>query len=340
MKRVLRTILAGVAGRAQWVTDLARPEAGFEIMGLCDVNETALASTAATLGLPAGACHRDLDGAIRASAADCLIICAPTRFHVPMATRAIDAGLAVLTEKGMAPDWQSARALVRHAAERDDARLCVAQNYRFKTVERTISACLRGEVAGSNPGTIAFGELIHYRVRPHPRTLDYPFASIWDMSCHHFDNLLCWLGEPLAVTAQAFGPPWSPYRDPANTSAHIEFRQGARVHYFHGHDSARGSFRMSLHGEHGALATDDVAVEFSARPAEQFGTRPARAVTLPDDGPSEGAVLREFYRYVTEGVEPGISGRHNLEVMAMCEMCVLSAQQGRRVERGEIEGKG
>ena len=335
MSRILRTLLAGVAGRADWVLGLARPENGFEIVGLCDVDETALLQAAARLGLPAPACHRDLATAIRQTVPDCLVICAPTRFHVPMAMQGIDAGLAVLTEKGMAPDWENARALVKYASERD-ALLCVAQNYRYKTVERTVAACLRGELAGNDPGKIAFGDLIHHRVRPEPRTLNYPFASVWDMSCHHFDNLLSWLGAPLAMTAHAFGAPWSAYTHPNNTSALIEFRSGARIHYFHGHDSARGLFHLSLHGEHGAVVTDDRTVEFSARPRGQFGTCPARQISLPDIGPAEQAVLRDFHRYVTAGIEPGISGRHNLEVMAMCEMCVLSAQQKRRVERAEI----
>ena len=335
MNRILKTLLVGVAGRAHWVLELARPEAGFEIMGLCDVNEEALTRVAADLRLPPAACHRDLADAIRRDTPDCVIVCAPTRFHVALARQGIDAGLPVLMEKGMAPNWPDASALVRYAAEKD-GRFCVAQNYRYKTVERTISACLRGEIAGANPGRIGFGDLIHHRVRPHPRTLDYPSASVWDMSCHHFDNLLCWLGAPLAVTAHAFGAPWSPYAHPNNTAAFIEFEGGARINYFHGHDSARGIYQMTLHGEHGALVTDDSTVGFSARPAEQFGKRPVEIVSLPDEGPAEAAVLRDFHRYVTGGVEPGISGRHNLEVMAMCEMCVRSAGQGRRVERAEI----
>ena len=38
-----------------------------------------------------------------------------------------------------------------------------------------------------------------------------------------------------------------------------------------------------------------------------------------------------------EGVEPGISGYNNLEVMAICQMLVLSASEGRRVLRSELE---
>jgi len=37
-----------------------------------------------------------------------------------------------------------------------------------------------------------------------PGTLTYPLASVWDMSCHHFDNLPCSLGPVAEVTAHAY----------------------------------------------------------------------------------------------------------------------------------------
>jgi len=47
-------------------------------------------------------------------------------------------------------------------------------------------------------------DYLQHRVRPVPVTLTYPFASVWDMSCHHFDNLPCSLGPVAEVTAHAY----------------------------------------------------------------------------------------------------------------------------------------
>ena len=340
----LRYALIGTAGRAEWVLKHAGEEHGFELAGLVDVSEKNLAAARKQTGLAEDACFTTATEAIRKLDLDCLIICTPTKFHVPLAIEGIDAGLAVLTEKGMAPDWDSARRLVDHV-EKKQGIVCVAQNYRYQAQEQTLSACLRGEREDFDPGALTCVDLIQHRVRPFPRTLNYPFASVWDMSCHHFDSLMHWIGRPVALTGHAFGPEWSPYDHPANTSAHIEFEGGVRVNYFHGHDSARPLYHLSFHGRNGALVQSETnsakqegsGVEYSKRPEQQLGSEEVRQVPLVETPPAEVGVLRDFYRYVTEGVEPGISARKNLEVMALCEMFVRSVEEGRRVERKELD---
>ncbi len=344
-KKILRTALIGTAGRAKWVLEHARPEHGFDLVALVDIIDDHLAAARERTGLAVSACFTTTTEAIEAVDLDCLIICTPTKHHVPLAIEGVDAGLAVLMEKGMAPDWASARRLVDHVVAKQGI-VCVAQNYRYKATEQTISACLRGEWPDLSLGTLSCVDLIHHRVRPFPRTLDYPFASIWDMSCHHFDSLMHWIGRPLAVTGHAFGPPWSPYSHPANTAAHIEFEGGVRVNYFHGHDSARGLYHLAFHGRQGALVQADTGaaenadsgIVFSKRPTQQLGWEPVQSVPLQDVPPAEVGVLHDFHNHVTNGIEPGISARHNLEVMALCQMFVRSVETGRRIERDELDG--
>jgi hypothetical protein len=47
-------------------------------------------------------------------------------------------------------------------------------------------------------------------------------------------------------------------------------------------------------------------------------------------------VSDDFHRYVAAGVEPGVSGRNNLDTLAVCEMLVRSATLGRTVSRDEL----
>jgi predicted dehydrogenase len=335
MLSVLNTLLVGVTGRAKWAVDLAKPENGFRITSLCDINPEALESVRTKLELPETACFRDLDTALKNSSPDCLIICSPTRFHVEQAIQGIDAGLPVLTEKGMASTWEDAQRLVQYVGKKQGI-LCVAQNYRYTPVEQTLADCLAGRIEGSDPGFIYCADLLHHRVRPFPRTLDYPFASVWDMSCHHFDSLIALFGKPLAVTAQAFGAPWSSYSHPNNTSAHFEFVCGTRINYFHGHDAARCVYHFVLQGKSGAVSVDKNSLEFSPRPAKQFGSELSVRIEPSVQTPSEQAVLADFHRYIEQGVEPGISAGNNLETMAMCQMMVMSIEQNRRVLRDEF----
>jgi predicted dehydrogenase len=111
------------------------------------------------------------------------------------------------------------------------------------------------------------------------------------------------------------------------------------VNYVHTHDASRGSLRIEVHGANGALVVRDDRAEFSARPAVNFGVCPATAVAIPSLD-SETGVLADFHAYVSEGKEPGISVRHNLETMAMCEMMVRSITRGVTVLREELEQTG
>jgi predicted dehydrogenase len=262
--------------------------------------------------------HATLDEALANSEADVAIICSPTRYHLAQASRCLEAGLHVLVEKGMTPSLAEAKSLVgiATAARRS---LCVAQNYRYQAMERTVARLLRDS---SHPQYVGAPFLIDYtqhRQRPHPRTLDYPFASVWDMSCHHYDTLLSWLGLGFTeVTARAFGPEWSRYTFPNNTSVQIAHASGCLVHYLHTHDAAINEVRVRVQAKHGAILVDGERVSFCPRSDHQLQNEPIVPVALePHAG--EAGVLADFYRHCVHGEPVGISGASNLTVMAMCD---------------------
>ncbi len=333
--RVLRVLHVGVSNRGTWPLEKCHAETGFAPTALCDVSEEALAAARQRTGLPESACYTDYDRALREAEVDCVIICAPTVYHVPLTLKAIEAGLAVLVEKGMAPDWASAQKLAR-AVQQRGAVVCVAQNYRFNPVEHTITTALHDPDHRAHPGPVHTVIYNHNRVRPIPRTLIYPFASVWDMSCHHFDNLLAWLGPISELTAHSWRADWSAYEHDNNTAAHLRFRHGAHGHYLHAHDAARNTLDIQFHGERGALVFDGERLTFNERSLEQFGTRPIVEVE-PAHAEGEADLLRAFHRYVVDGVEPGVSVRNNLETMAACEMTVRSIEHGRTIRREELE---
>jgi predicted dehydrogenase len=274
---------------------------------------------------------------IAGTPAEAMIICTPTVTHVPFALRGLAAGLAVLTEKGMAPDWLRACQVVA-AAEAAGRPLCVVQNFRYRPVEQAIQRALSETTGAQGVGEVFWADYFDHRVRPEPRTLSYPFASVWDQSCHHFDNLLAWFGPAERITGRAAAAPWTAYAHPSNTAALITFSRGTTVVYGHTHDAARAEIRLRFQGRRGALFATESSVEFSERPETNFGVKPVRPIPLEAVHGGERGVLQAFHRYITEGVEPGISGRHNLEVMALCQMLVMSIEQDRTVYRRELGG--
>lgn len=340
--KLLRVLHVGVANRGTWPLKRCTPATGFVPAALVDVSEAALSAAREMTGLPAAACFSSMEAALAATDVDCVIACVPTRFHVPLAKQAIAAGKPVLVEKGMAPDWASARDLAATVARTPGAVAAVAQNYRYNGMERAFARAVSDPAYHAYLGRVDLVEYTQYRVRPQVGTLSYPYASVWDMSCHHFDTLMSWFGPMLRMTAFGWRAAWSPYEGVCNTTAMIEFASGVRAHYAHTHDAARNVLDIQMHAERGCLSArgttyvEDGGMVFTSRPTEQFGSRPAVPVS-PEPSDGEGDLLRDFHRYITQGVEPGISVRNNLETMAACEMMVRSIRMGRPVERAELE---
>lgn len=335
-RKVLRVLLVGVGNRGRWPWQQCRPESGWEVVGLVDKDAGHLAVAREATGLPELACFGDIAAALEAVRPDAAILCTPTVTHARFTKEAIARGVAVLTEKGMASNWDEAVDLVRFVEERRGI-FAVAQNYRYDGLSFVVRAALR-EGNDGHPGLDEpfLVDYVQHRVRPVPGTLTYPFASVWDMSCHHFDNLLDWLGPVEEVTAHAPRAPWSPYAHASNTSAFLRFANGVAVNYVHTHDAARGSLRVEVHARNGAFGIRDGTAEFSPRPGRNFGEEPAVPVAVPALC-SEELMLADFHDYVANGREPGISGRRNLETMALCEMCVRSVIGRRTIRRSELE---
>lgn len=312
----LRSIFVGVGGRGRWPLEEATPERGFTPVALVDPNADNLTEAKKLMGeLPAFA---ELGPALEQVEADAVIICSPTIYHVPLAKEALAAGQHVLVEKGMAPDLTSARDLVA-TVEASGLACSVAQNYRYHAMERTIGRLLHDENDPHYLGQPFLIEYVQHRVRPVPRTLTYPFASLWDMSCHHFDTLHYWLGAGFAdVAGCAYAAPWSAYEHPNNTSFHLRHQSGCQVVYTHTHDAAASDLRIRVHGERGACFVDGSDVRFSPRPEANFGANQWQEVPLAPE-PGLVGVLADFHAQVCEGKEPGISARNNLAVMELCD---------------------
>jgi predicted dehydrogenase len=333
----IRTIHVGVGGRGQWPIDVLGEDSRFEPVALVDLNPEFLARAQEQLHLPSGALFSDFETALNSVDADAVVICTPTRSHAALCRQAFAAKKHVLVEKGMTMDWKEAQALVKEADE-NGVKFCVSQNYRYGAVEQAIKALVDNTSHLHHPGPIEIVDMIHHRYRPEPRTLNYPFAMVWDMSCHHVDLLSFWLGPVRRVTAIASNPSWSAYEHDADIAATLEYESGAICHYVLTHAATFSDYRLVLQGSRGALRAYDVAgLQFYPLPSHFLGaSKPVEQELVPPPRTEQG-VVDDFYNYLCHNVEPGISGRQNLQTLAVCEMLVRSATEKRTVERAEIE---
>jgi len=338
---ILRTIHVGVGGHGQWTVDVVGKNPKFKPVALVDSNSTAWRTAQYRLeqsghrGVPG---FSGLTGALSQIEADALIIATPTKTHAEFARMGFAVNMHVLVEKGMTMDWDEAKSLV---ADADTAwvKFCVAQNFRYTACEQTISYILKNPDHPFYPGNVRVVDYVHHRYRPEPRNLDYPFAMVWDMSCHHVDSLSCWLGNVKQVTARTYAAPWTQYVHDANISAFVEYQSGAVCNYVLTHDATMTQWRITFQGDRGALVlTDQSTLRFYPKPAAQLATAEEQSVEcdIMDCPSPEHCIVEDFFKYVVEDVEPGISGKRNLQTMAVCEALVRSARRKTPVALDEL----
>lgn len=330
----VRTIHVGVGGRGRWPVEVLGEDPHFQPVALVDVVPESLEWARGRSGLPEASCFRDVEEALRRVEADALVIASPTRTHARFCRAGFGAGKHVLVEKGMTLDWNEAQALVREA-EQAGVAFCVSQNYRYQSQVAT----LRQALASGRYGTPHLIDLICHRHRPEPRTLDYPGAMVWDMGCHHFDNLVSLFGPVAEATAVTHNAPWSAYKDDAGITAVLRFAAGPVCTYELTHQATISEYRWLVQSENGALqVVGNGSWQWLPRGerrqfAHQGAPQDVPAVAMPR---SEQGVVDDWYAYISEGREPGISGRHNLETLAVCEMTLRAAALRRTVTRAEI----
>jgi predicted dehydrogenase len=332
----VRTIHVGVGGRGRWPVEVLSEDARFQSVALVDVVPDNLAWARERSGLPEAACYCDVEDVLRQVEADALVIATPTRTHARFCRAGFAAGKHVLVEKGMTLDWREAQALVREA-EQAGVAFCVSQNYRYQSQVATLKQAL----ASGDYGRAHLIDLICHRHRPEPRTLDYPGAMVWDMGCHHFDNLVSLFGPVAEATAVTHNAPWSAYQDDAGITAVLQFAAGPVCTYELTHQATISEYRWLVQSEAGALrlAGNDDWQWLPRGEQRQFARSGApEAVTAVPMPRSEQGVVDDWYAYMTEGKEPGISGRNNLETLAVCEMALRAAALRRTVTRVEVAG--
>jgi len=337
---ILRTIHVGVGNNVLWSTDVIGKDERFRPVALVDNHATTLRTAQYRLEKMG---HKNvpgfsgLTGALSQIEADALIICTPTKTHAEFTRMGFVVNMHVLVEKAMATDWEEAKGLV---AEADTAwlKFCVAQNYRYTTCEQSIAYILSRPEHPFYPGEIKMVDYIHHRHRPEPRNFDYPFAMVWDISCHHMDSLSCWLGPAKRVTARSYSAPWTQYTYDPNISAFIEYQSGAVCNYILTHDANIAQWRIVLQGDRGVLVlTDHEHLQFYPKPGQQLGHAEPVDCDLMDCVSPYECIVDEFFKYVVENAEPGISGKKNLQTMAMCEALVRSAKNKKPVELEELK---
>ena len=199
----------GWAGRQHMIGYTACEDA--ELVAICGLEDDRAEQLASEFGGPDT--FGSLDDVIAKADLDVVSIATPTAMHAPMAIRALDAGVHVLSEKPIAETAASAAAMVA-AAERNDRVLDVSYNHRRRGVVKALGDAIADGLLGD----------VYYAKAGWLRRRGIPGLGSWftrkesagggpfmDLGVHMIDIVLHLLGEPSvgsvsASTYAEFGP--------------------------------------------------------------------------------------------------------------------------------------
>ena len=324
MTKRLKSIHVGVGGRGTWPVKLMTADPRWQPVALVDVSRENLQAARQMSGLSEKDLYADLGKAIEEHPeADAVVVVTPSALHAQFIETALRAGKHVLTEKPFTNSEDDARRLVAMAEEKGLA-IVVAQNYRFRPVERMVQKILRERTYGEP----SYMTLIHHRHRPEVRSFTMAQPMIYEMSVHHFDSILAMFGRrPKAVTANSFNPPWSKYPGPAAVQALIELEGPVYITYL-------GTFTSMSNSWTNRIECEKAAVSWSTEPALRVTYPDGRVTEIPvseEVVSPEQQILDQFYDQIVSGRESEVSGRNNLATMQLVQAAIRSSEQGIKV---------
>jgi scyllo-inositol 2-dehydrogenase (NADP+) len=250
---------------------------------------------------------------------DLVVVAAPSDVHVPLARRAVDLGIAVVVDKPLAVTAADARALVRHAADRE-VPLTVFQNRRWDSDQLTLARLVREGALGELHRHESRFERWRPDARPgawrEERTPEQGGGVLLDLATHLVDEALRLLGPATHVHAEIDSRRGGAAEDDAFLA--LRHASGAYSHLWASAVAAAPGPRLRVLGSRGAFVVDELdgqeaALRDGLRPGavEAWGVEPrehwGRLVRGEDEQavPSEPGAWPEFYERVERWLRAG-----------------------------------
>ena len=331
----IEVIVVGLGQRGRdWIREVrATPE--FEVAAYVDSDRDVLNSTRESLNIPSTRCYEDLNEALDKTACDAVIIATSADQHVAPCETALTRNVAVLVEKPFTLHLPEAVKLVQ-LAEQQNAPLLVAQNYRYlRSFRATRELIAKGTLGRVDLITCQYFRPEH-QLGSHERL---QHSVLFGMSVHHLDALRYVLeAEVTSVTAESFTR--RPDQSPSGASfrALLSFENGIRASYAATYESSGHEFfergqefyarfvgeRATLHLFHRWL------ILCERRKLPRLIKRGPRKQT------EEQVLLQQLQKAIFSGVPSEVSGRDNLQTMAVLEACVQSAHEQRWINPQDL----
>jgi predicted dehydrogenase len=345
----------GVVGAGFIVRDchlVAYASAGFRVIGITSRSVDKARELAAQKGIPRA--YESLELMLADPQIDVVDIAVPPKEQPGVIGRVLDQGRhvrGILAQKPLAMSYQEAKTVV-DACQQKGILLQVNQNMRYDQSVRSLKSLLDQGVLGDPVlATIEMRAIPHWM----PWAQDGRSLSTFVMSIHHLDTFRYWLGDPERVMASTRPDPRTrfPHADGINLYV-LEYGSGARASAWDdvwagpAREGAAApiAVRWRFEGTLG-LALGEIGwpgwprhvpstIDYSTVSDRGAWHRPRwEDAWFPD---AFAGTMEGLLRAVETGREPDISGRDNLQTIALCEAVLTAARDHRVVRLDEFSG--
>ena len=326
----------GIAGAGFIVRDchlVAYAEAGFNVVGITSRNPSRAKEVASTRGVPK--VYESLEGMLKDPSVEVIDIAVSPTAQPGLIKQILAQGKhvrGILAQKPLAMSLSEGLELVE-ACERANVTLQVNQNMRYDHSVRAVKFLLdRGLLGDPILATIEMRAIPHWM----PWAREGISLSTFIMSIHHLDTFRYWLGEPSRVLSSTRPDPRTKFAHLDGINLYIlEFENGARASAWDdvwtgpAQEGAGSniSIRWRVEGTEGlAMGTigwpgwpDRVpsTIDYTTTHDDGRWHRPRwRYSWFPD---AFSGTMAGLLRALETGERPDISGRDNLNTLALCE---------------------
>lgn len=337
--RKIRFALVGCGRIAQnHFASLQKHAGRAELVGVCDINQTALSAAAASTGAKA---YRNLPQLLGDTDADIVVLTTPSGLHPQQAVDVAATGRHVMTEKPMATRWHDGLRMVKACDDANIRLFVVKQNRSNATLQLLKQAVERGRF-----GRIYMVNVNVFWTRPQEYYDSAAWRGTWEFDggafmnqASHYVDLLDWLIGPIESIQAYTGTLARNIEVEDSGVMSVKWRSGAlgsmNVTMLTYPKNLEGS--ITIIGEKGTVRVGGMAVneiqhwEFAEPHEDDAKVSEASYQTTSVYGFGHPHYYDNVIRVLRGEAEPETDGREGLKSLETLIATYLSARDGKRI---------